>query len=92
MQAAGAALDVSGDVMSSSALGSLNVGLGAVLSYRDQYFLRGGYKKQEGDAGGPSIGFGLQRGAFGFDFARRFDRLSQQSGEAPTYFTVRARF
>ncbi len=92
LAAAGAALDVSGDVLSSAALGGTNVGIGAALSYREQYFLRAGYKVQQGDAGGPSLGFGLQRGAFAFDFSRRFDRLSSLSGQAPTYFTMRARF
>jgi len=92
LTAADAALDVNLDVIRSPALTGTGVGLGSTLSYRGQYFFRVGYKRQSGDAGGPSLGLGFQRDAFGFDFARRFDRLSSQFGEPPTYITLRARF
>ena len=92
LAASDAALDVNLDVIRSPALTGTGISLGSTLSYRGQYFFRVGYKKQAGDAGGPSLGLGFQRDAFGFDFARRFDRLSSQFGEPPTYVTLRARF
>lgn len=92
LKAAGGSLDLSADVLSAEALNGTNVGLGASLGYLDQYFLRVGYKKQTGEGSGPSFGFGLQRGAFGIDLSRRFDQLSEQLGETPTYITLRARF
>ncbi|MCE2902617.1 MAG: hypothetical protein LXA09_15440, partial [Gemmatimonadetes bacterium] len=60
--------------------------------YLDQAFLRAGYKAQQGQGRGPSIGFGFQRGALGVDIARRFDALSSQLGDPPTYVSLRARF
>jgi hypothetical protein len=92
LTASGATLDVNVDVMSAPAPSGTSFGIGSSLGYRDQYFLRGGYKRQQGDAGGPSLGIGFQRGSFGFDFSRRFDRNSTQVGETPTYVTLRARF
>jgi len=92
LKEAGASVDVSLDLLSSDALNGTNVGVGIVAGYMDQYFLRGGYKKQAGEGSGPSIGLGFQRGAFGFDLSRRFDALSQELGEPPTYITLRARF
>ncbi len=92
---AGASLDLLADVQHASALtpdllGSLN--LGASLGYHDQLFIRGGYKSQR-DGGGPSIGIGFERGAFGLDIARRFDALSSGiGGQTPTYVSLRARF
>lgn len=96
LTAAGASLDVSADVINvPSAINSTSetmLGLGTAIGYRDMYFLRLGYKKQQGDGGGPSVGFGIQRGAFGLDFGRRLDRLSSQLGETPTYVSLKARF
>ncbi|MBL0939767.1 MAG: PorV/PorQ family protein [Gemmatimonadaceae bacterium] len=87
-----ASLEVAGDMMSASALGGSAAGIGAELGYRDQLYLRGGYKMQAGEGGGPSLGFGFQRGALGFEVARRFDLLSTSGGNPPTYVTLRARF
>lgn len=93
LTAGGASLDLSADVVKANALIGTNLSLGAALGYRDQYFLRVGYKKQTGEGSGPSIGLGFQRGAFGFDFARRFDAVSSRSEEGPpTYVMLRARF
>ena len=90
---AGASLDVSADVIhQTSTFGGTNFGVGAALGYRDVYFLRAGYKQQEGEQSGPSIGIGLLRGAFGLDLSRRFDRLSSTLGTPPTYITLRAAF
>ena len=92
LKTAGASLDVNADVLNADALGGTNIGLGASLGYQDMYFLRAGYKRQKGDGSGPSIGIGIQRGAIGIDLSRRFDRLSADLGETPTYVALRARF
>jgi hypothetical protein len=89
---AGASLDVTLDVQSAAALNGAAGGLGLILGYRDVAFLRAGYKLQPGDAKGPSIGLGFQRGEFALDLARRFDTASAQLGEPPTYISLRARF
>lgn len=91
----GASLDLFADAQHAAALSSDFIGalnLGASLGYRDQLFIRGGYKKQR-EGGGPSIGIGLARGAFGLDIARRFDALSSGiGGQTPTYVSLRVRF
>lgn len=92
----GASLDVSADVINvpaaDASASETMLGFGAAMGYREMYFLRGGYKKQRGDGGGLSFGFGIQKGAFGLDFSRRLDRLSSQLGETPTYVSLKARF
>lgn len=92
LREAGASLDMTLDVQSAEALNGAAGGLGFILGYRDVAFLRGGYKLQPGDAKGPSIGFGFERGGFALDLARRFDTASAQLGEPPTYVSLRARF
>ena len=92
LTAAGASLDVTVDVQRAAALNGAAGGLGVVLGYRHVAFLRGGYKVQPGDAKGPSIGVGFQRGGIALDLARRFDAASAQLGEPPTYISLRARF
>ena len=87
-----ATLDVSADVLSASALGGAAGAIGASVGFREQAFLRAGYKFQQGQGAGPSVGFGFQRGAVGVDISRRFDALSAQLGEPPTYVSLRARF
>lgn len=92
LNALGATLDASADLLSASALGGLTAGIGTTLGYKEQLFLRAGYVQQPGEGSGPTIGLGLQRGAFGFDVARRFDRLAAQLGQPPTYVMLRASF
>jgi hypothetical protein len=92
LQEAGGSIDVSLDVLSAKAFDGSNVGVGVAAGYLDQYFFRVGYKKQPGELGGPSLGLGIQRGAFGFDLSRRFDKASEGVAEPPTYITLRARF
>lgn len=87
-----ASLEVSADILSASALGGAAGGFGISLGYLDQAFLRAGYKVQQGQGRGPSIGFGFQRGGLGLDIARRFDALSAQLGDPPTYVSLRWRF
>jgi hypothetical protein len=92
LTAAGATLEVAADVQQAEALGGTAIGLGAVLGYRKELFLRAGYKVQAGDGGGPAFGIGYRRGGFAVDFARRLGGLSAQLGEPPTYVSLRARF
>jgi len=92
LQRAKASLDLSADLLSASALGGAAGGMGLSLGYLDQAFLRAGYKVQRGQGSGPSVGFGFQRSGLAVDIARRFDALSSQLGEPPTYVSLRARF
>ena len=87
-----ASLDVSADLLRASALGGTAGGVGLSLGYREQAYFRAGYKIQQGQGAGPSVGVGLERGGFAVDIARRFDALSAQLGEPPTYVSIRARF
>ncbi|MFO0074265.1 MAG: PorV/PorQ family protein [Gemmatimonas sp.] len=87
-----ATLDATTDLISAPALGGGAGGIGVALGYREQAFVRAGYKVQQGQGSGPSVGLGFQRGGFGVDIARRFDALSAQLGEPPTYVSIRARF
>ncbi len=86
---AGASLELSGDVQYAAAFDGTTAALGASVGYRDMFFLRGGYKRQS-QGGGPSFGFGLERGAFGLDFARIVE--SSALGDSPTYVSLRVRF
>lgn len=89
----GATLDVSLDLIQVSQADASAQAVGALLGYREQLFLSAGYKSIPGDGGGPSVGFGVQRGAFGLDLSRRFDAFSARLGEAPpTYVALRVRF
>jgi hypothetical protein len=93
LAAEGAALHVMGDLLQTTALDGLVVGLGAELAYRDQFFLRSGYLRQPASgSSGPSIGVGASRGALSLEIARRFDELSAQLGDTPTYVALRVRF
>lgn len=91
LQESGATLDISADVFKSSGLDGQAASLGAVLGYREQLYLRGGYKQQGGGIGGPSLGLGLERGKYGFDVSRRFGGLGDL-GDPPTYISLHARF
>lgn len=91
LKSSGATLDLSADVVKSTALDGQSASIGAVLGYREQLFLRGGYKVQAGGIGGPSLGLALERGNFGFDVARRFGGLGDL-GDPPTYISLHAKF
>lgn len=91
LKASGATLDVSADLVNSAALDGQAASIGAILGYREQLYLRGGYKMQSGGIGGPSLGLGLERGKYGFDVSRRFGGLGDL-GDPPTYISLHARF
>ena len=86
-------LDLRADVLSSPAYIDPSIRVGADLTYKDVFALRGGYKHMgpnDGLEGGLTAGFGLKYNAFQFDIARRFDS-SNSLGEsgAPTYISLR---
>lgn len=85
-------LELMADYKVASALGSGAIGGGAVLGYRDEFFLRFGYYHQPGQGSGPSIGLGMEQGAFTVDLSRRFDEFASQVGTTPTYISLRVRF
>lgn len=87
-----ASLEIMADIKQAAALGSGAYSGGIVIGYRNEFFLRGGYLTQPGEGGGPSIGVGATRGALSIDIARRFDELSSQLGETPTYVSLRVQF
>jgi len=90
---AGASLDVSVDVLRTIETSASSEAIGAVLGYRDQLFLSAGFKHLPNDLSAPTIGFSIQRGAFGFDLSRRFEKLASAGGEpAPTYFSLHFKF
>ncbi len=86
-------VDVMADLFKSTADISVGARLGAVVTYRGRYSLRGGYALDEGERGGPAIGVGayLSDGMI-LDIARRFDSFSAQAGATPTYVSLRFLF
>jgi hypothetical protein len=85
-------LDLMADYKAAAVFNGAAGGVGAVLGYREQFFLRTGYHLQPGGGSGPSIGFGAVRGDISIDLAMRFDEFSSQAGETPTYISLRVRF
>lgn len=85
-------LDVMADYKAAADFDGAAGGLGAVLGYREELFLRAGYHLQPGGGSGPSIGFGAVRGDLSIDLAMRFDEFSSQAGETPTFVSLRIRF
>ncbi len=93
LREAGASLDVSVDVLRTAQVGASSEAIGAVLGYREQLFLSAGYKHLPDGLSAPTIGVSVQRGAFGFDLARRFEKLASEGGEpSPTYFSLHFKF
>ena len=66
--------------------------LGGEFGYRKQIYLRGGYITGSGDASGASVGLGIKRGGVAMDFARGFGDSSTDSGNPPTFLTLRFLF
>lgn len=67
---------------------------GADVSYRERFHVRGGYafETSGSEAGGPSIGLGLNTGNLVFDVGRILSGLSADAGKAPTYLSLRYLF
>ena len=85
-------LDVMLDYKAAAVFDGAAGSVGAVLGYREQFFLRTGYNREPGGGSGPSLGFGATRGDVSVDLGMRFDEFSSQTGEIPTYVSVRVRF
>jgi hypothetical protein len=66
--------------------------LGTDIAYERRLFLRGGYIVEDGDGGGPSIGFGLARRNIVLDFGRILGGLSSEQGQSPTHVSLRYLF
>lgn len=87
------ALEVMSDVFLTPAYTAPSIRVGAELTYRDLYSLRGGYKylsALDGNEGGLTVGVGLKYNSLHVDLARRFDSSSGigESG-TPTYVSLR---
>ncbi len=90
LDSAGASLDLLTDVLGSTAFADPSFRIGLVLGYEGRYFLRGGYTVLEGEGGGPSIGGSIYvSDGLAVEIARRFDGLSAQVGQPPTYVSLR---
>lgn len=87
-QRSGALLD-SGDPDTVEYDHDLDVRIGATVVYQNRVHFRGGYVAGEGDATGPTLGFGVAASRLSFDIARAFDGLSADAGQPPTYFSLR---
>lgn len=65
--------------------------LGVEGAVQRAFLLRAGWTQQPQDAG-PSVGFSFERRRLGFDVGRRLGGFSVESGEPPTFVSLRYRF
>jgi hypothetical protein len=88
------AVRVTGDVLGDVHFDVPSLRLGATASYKQKAYLRTGYLFDRGDSegDGPAIGFGLSTGSLVVDIARIMRGLSADSGQPPTYFSLRYLF
>ncbi|HEX2718959.1 MAG TPA: PorV/PorQ family protein [Gemmatimonadaceae bacterium] len=88
------ALRVNLDALDRVRFNTPSLRLGATLDYRDRAYLRGGFLSERGagDGEGPSIGFGITSGSLSVDIARIMRGLSAESGEPPTFVSLRYSF
>ncbi len=86
-------LRASGSFVDTRSFGGKAVRFGTDVQYQGKVHLRAGYvgHDRRGDASA-SLGFGLQSAAFIFDIARTFGGLPADSGESPTYVSLRYLF
>ncbi len=86
-------LDLMADALGSLASQGISFRVGAVVTYKKRYAIRGGYLVEDGDRSGPSLGLGVALSdGMALDIARRFDSFSSAAGQAPTYVTLRFLF
>lgn len=83
---------VSGAVVTTRTLDEPAVRIGAEMTYQKNVHLRAGYVARDADGAAAALGFGLGSGRLVFDIARTFGGLSADSGETPTYFSLRYLF
>lgn len=83
---------VAGDLIHDIDANAPTARVGANLTWRRMYQLRGGYDFEDAEGGGPSVGMGFAIGGFVVDIARLFQGFSADAGQAPTYFSLRYLF
>ncbi len=86
-------LRASGSFVDTRSFGGKAVRFGTDVMYQGKVHLRAGYigHDRRGDASA-ALGFGLQSAGFAFDIARTFGGLPADSGESPTYVSLRYLF
>jgi hypothetical protein len=86
-------LRASGSFVDTRSFGGKAVRFGTDVMYQGKVHLRAGYvgHDRRGDASA-SLGFGLQSAGFVFDIARTFGGLPADTGESPTYVSLRYLF
>lgn len=83
---------IAADVLETVAFDAHSVRVGTDVGYEDRLFVRGGYVLENGDGGGPSIGFGIVARNFVLDFGRIIGGLSADQGQSPTHLSLRFLF
>ncbi len=83
---------IAADVLETLEIEAPSVRLGADVAYEERLFVRGGYVIENGDGGGPSIGFGIIARNFVLDFGRIVGGLSADQGQSPTHLSLRFLF
>jgi hypothetical protein len=88
------ALRVNVDALDRLRFNTPSLRIGATMDYRERVYLRGGFLSDRGDGEGegPSLGFGIRSGSLSVDIARIMRGLSAESGEPPTYVSLRYSF
>jgi hypothetical protein len=86
-------LRASGSFVDTRSFGGKAVRFGTDVMYQGKVHLRAGYvgHDRRGDASA-SLGFGLQSAGFVFDIARTFGGLPADTGDSPTYVSLRYLF
>ena len=82
------------DVLDDVKFRAPSVRFGSSLGYRDRAFARAGYvfERGDGEGDGPAFGLGVVAGNLIFDIARIVRGLSAESGQPPTYVSLRYLF
>ncbi len=88
----GATLRISGEIVVHGDFTSPALRGGAEVSLADRVFLRGGALTSSGDGTSAAVGFGYRQGLLSLDLARAFGGISADSGNPPTYITIRFGF
>ena len=83
---------VAGDLIHDIDTGAPTARLGANVTWRRTFHVRGGYDFEDAEGGGPSVGLGFAIGGFVVDMARLFQGFSADAGQAPTYLSLRYLF
>lgn len=96
----GAQLDVTAEFVTKRSFRAPELRAGAELRFVDRFIIRGGVlgalndltAGAGGDVSSAVIGFGVRQGTLGLDFARSLGGEASNTGEPPTYVTIRVAF